>query len=180
MLYYIHGYESSPDGEKGRLFQKALHAQAIRYRDCAPEQLVIGDCLERISQAIKGDTDVVLIGSSLGGFLAAQTALKNHNVKKLVLLNPAIMPPETDLGTIPRLPRKMLEDMIEPRLFTEKLAAQTFIVRGTEDEVVPDDWVLSFAQAQEATMVLVADDHRLSGTLPQLPEMIASFLKKDC
>ena len=78
MLYYIHGYQSSPDGNKGTLFREKLNAKAIKYRDCEPEDLIISDCLKRISEEISNDKDVVLIGSSLGGFLAALTAITHH------------------------------------------------------------------------------------------------------
>ena len=81
MLYYIHGFQSSPDSNKGRIFREKLNAMAIKYRDCNPEDIVISDCLKRISDVIKNDRDVVLIGSSLGGFLASSTAINHPNVK---------------------------------------------------------------------------------------------------
>ena len=87
-IYYIHGYLSSPDSNKGVIFKEKLGAVAIKYRDCEPENLVISDCLKRISDIIKNDKNVVLIGSSLGGFLAVKTALVHSNVKKLILLPP--------------------------------------------------------------------------------------------
>ena len=40
-LFYIHGYQSSPDGDKGILFREQLHAKAIKYRDCEPEDLLL-------------------------------------------------------------------------------------------------------------------------------------------
>jgi predicted esterase YcpF (UPF0227 family) len=69
MLYYLHGYQFSPFSEKGTLLKETLHAIPITYRDGAPEDLVISECLSRISDVIKKDKQVVLIGSSLGGFL---------------------------------------------------------------------------------------------------------------
>jgi len=94
MLYYIHGYLSSPNSTKGTLLKKTLNAHPIKYRDCQPEELLISDCLNQISNVIKNDHEVTLIGSSLGGLLAVKTAQKNQNVKKLILLNPAIIPPD--------------------------------------------------------------------------------------
>ena len=62
MLYYIHGFESSPDGTKGMIFKEKLNAKAIKYRDCKPEEIVILNCLSRIAEEIKGDKNVVIIG----------------------------------------------------------------------------------------------------------------------
>jgi predicted esterase YcpF (UPF0227 family) len=100
MLYFLHGYQSSPDGEKAIIFKKTLNAIPIKYQDSTLEDLVISKALYRISDAIKNDQQAVLIGSSLGGFLAASTALTHPTVKHIILLNPAIIPPDIDLHTI--------------------------------------------------------------------------------
>ena len=177
MLYYIHGYQSSPDGDKGTLFTEQLDAKAIQYRDCKPEDLIISDCLKNIYDAIKHDKNVILIGSSLGGFLAASTALQLPTVTKIILLNPAIIPPTTNLDEHQDVPRTILEDMINKRLFTEKLSADICILRGSEDTVVPDNWILDFAIAQEATIKFLHDDHRFSHNLLRLPKIIAQMIQ---
>ena len=171
-LFYIHGYESSPDSNKGIIFREKLDAKAIKYRDCKPEDLVISDCLKRISDVIKNDTNVVLIGSSLGGFLAVETALVHPNVKKLILLNPAIIPPSADLDKHEGVPRRILEDMMDKRLFEKRLKADITIFRGTEDDTVPDDWITEFAKVQKAKIILLKDDHRFSKYSDSLPEII--------
>ena len=177
MLYYIHGYQSSPNGDKALILKKNLQVIPVPYRDVPPEELVISQCLSRISQAITNDDYVVLIGSSLGGFLAAAIALTHLNVKQLILLNPAIIPPETDLTTIQGMPQRILKEMVTPALFTEKLAAQITILRGTHDDVVPDEWVVRFAQAQHATIRLFDDNHRFSKNLSRLSEIISESIQ---
>ncbi len=87
MLYYIHGYMSNPKSTKGILFKEKLNAIPIKYRDCKPEEIIITDCLEKIKKELEADKDIILIGSSLGGFLVAKTALENKNVKQIILLN---------------------------------------------------------------------------------------------
>jgi predicted esterase YcpF (UPF0227 family) len=179
MLYFIHGYESSPTGEKATLLKKTLKALPITYRDGAPEDLVIVQALHCISEAIQDDDKVVLIGSSLGGFLAASTALTNRSVRQLILLNPAVIPPETDLTTIQGVPLRIIKEMIDPRLFQQKIPAAITILRGTQDEIVPDEWILRFAEAQEATIKLFNDDHRLSKNLQRLPRIISEILQRN-
>jgi predicted esterase YcpF (UPF0227 family) len=176
MLYYIHGYQSSPNGQKATLLKETLHAVPITYRESAPEDLVISQCLHRILKSIAHDQQVTLIGSSLGGFLAAETAL-NHPTIQLILLNPAIIPPETDLTTIKGMPQRILQEMKDPRLFTEKIPTNITILRGTLDKVVPDDWVYRFAQMQQATIKRFTDDHQFTTTFQRLPQIIKDILK---
>lgn len=178
MLYYLHGYQSSPSGQKAVLFQETVHAIPISYREGLPEDLVISECLSRIHQVIKNDHQVVLIGSSLGGFLAASTALRHQNVRQLILLNPAVIPPEVDLYTIQGMPLRILKEMSDPRLFQERITAAITILRGTQDDVVPEFWIQRFAEAQKATLQCYDDDHRFSNTLHNLPRIIFELLEE--
>ena len=175
MRYYIHGYLSSPDGAKGTLFQKTLDAKAIQYRTCEPEKLVISECLQKINETIKDDPQVLLIGSSLGGFLAAETALHNPYVKKLVLLNPALIPPDVDVSRLTDMPQSILQDMQDPDLFTKKINTEMLIFIGTEDSVVPNSWGIEFAKIQEARIQFLHDNHQLSQYLSQLPMYLSDF-----
>ena len=175
-LYYIHGYLSSPDSAKGQLFKEKLGAKPIKYRDCEPEDLVISDCVERISNEIKDDPDVVLIGSSLGGLLAAKTALDQSNVKKLILLNPATIPLTVDVNTIEDMPSRILNEMKDSRLFEEKINAEITILMGLEDDVIPSNWVLDFATAQKATIKFLHDDHSFTKNIDNLPDIIAEII----
>ena len=179
MLYYLHGYQSSPNGEKATLLKDTLHALPIAYRDSSLEELGISHCLHRISEAIQADPQVILIGSSLGGFLAASTALIHPTVTQLILLNPAIIPPDSDLTTVEGMPLRILREMQDPRLFQEEIPAAITILRGTLDDVVPDHWVLSFALAQQATIHLYTDDHRFSKNLHRLPKIISELIRKE-
>jgi len=74
------------------------------------------------------------------------------------------------------MPLRILEEMKDPRLFTEKIPAAITILRGTQDDIVPDQWILSFAQAQNATLQLFNDDHRLSKNLKELPGLISALI----
>jgi len=178
MLYYIHGYMSEPNSTKGVIFSKKLDAKAIKYRDCKPEELVISDCLNRINEEIKDDSKTVLIGSSLGGLLAAKTALNNPNVTHLILLNPAIIPLDFDISKIQDMPQSILAYMKDTRLYKEKISSKILIIAGTMDDVVPNGWIVEFAKAQEATVKFLHDDHSLTQNINQLPEIISNFLEE--
>jgi predicted esterase YcpF (UPF0227 family) len=178
MIYYIHGYNSSPTGAKGTLFKETLHAVPITYRTGPPETLVIPQCLQTISEAIKDDSNVILIGSSFGGFLAATTALHHATVREMILLNPAIIPPHTNLRKIQEMPPQLFLQMMRPELFEQKIPAAISILRGTDDAVVPDQWVLTFAKAQEASIRFLHDDHVFSKNLSSLPAIISKILRQ--
>lgn len=167
---------SDPQSTKGTIFKEKLNAKAIKYRDCEPEDLVISDCLLRIKKEIENDKNAILIGSSLGGLLAAKTALENTNVKQLILLNPAIIPPYVDISKIQGMPQKILADMQDIHLFNVKISSEIFILLGTEDDVVPNKWGLEFAKAQKATVKLLSDDHQFSKNLEKLPDIISSII----
>jgi len=179
MLYYIHGYLSEPNSAKGTLFKQQLNAKAIKYRNCEPEDLVISDCLNHIEKEIENDKNVVLIGSSLGGFLAAKTALEHSTVKQTILLNPAIIPPSYNISKLQGMPRRILQDIQDVRLFKEKIASEIFILIGTMDDLIPPNWPLEFAIAQKATIRFLPDDHSFTYNLNQLPEIIGNILDKN-
>jgi predicted esterase YcpF (UPF0227 family) len=176
MLYYIHGYQSAPNSAKGALLQEKLNARSISYRQGKPEDLRIDDCVQNILDAIRNDNDVVLIGSSLGGLLAAKVALERSEVKTLILLNPAIIPPHADMSRIKGIPERILSEMKDDRLLHGKISARITILIGTRDEVVPKDWVLDFAIAQQATVKFLADDHAFTANLDRLPHLIEEIL----
>ena len=176
MLYYIHGYQSNPESTKGVLFSRHLQAKAIPYRKGKPEDLVIADCLHRIAREITCDTEVTLIGSSLGGFLAAKTALEHPQVQRLVLLNPAVIPPTIDVNSLTGMPLRILRDMQEPLLFQQKVKADVVLLLGTLDDVVPNAWGWEFAQVQEALVKFLHDDHRFSHHLEELPKILSPYV----
>ena len=176
MLYYIHGYLSEPNSAKGILLREKLNAIPIKYRDCLPEKLIISDCVERILDYIKDDKETILIGSSLGGLLAAKTAIEKQDIKQLILLNPAIIPTHVDITKIKDIPQSILKDMQDEKLFKEKIKAKIFIIAGTMDDTVPNEWVVKFAKAQQATLRFLHDDHSLTQNIEKLPNLIKTVI----
>ena len=179
MLYYIHGYMSEPNSTKGTLFKEKLNAKAIKYRDCEPEDLVISDCLDRIKREIKNDDNAILIGSSLGGFLAAKTALENKNVQQLILLNPAIIPPSIDITKVQGMSQRILSDMQDINLFKDKISSSIFILIVLNDDLIPLKWPLEFALSQDTTIKFFDDDHSFTQNLNKLPKIIDKILYKN-
>jgi predicted esterase YcpF (UPF0227 family) len=178
MRYYIHGYLSEPNSTKGTLLKEKLGVFPIKYRNVPPEELKISDCVKKIKDQIKNDNEAVLIGSSLGGLLAAKTAVDLPNVRTLILLNPAIIPIDYDLEKIKDMPKRILEEMKDSNLFAKKINSKIFVLIGTQDDVVPNSWPRSFAKAQNAAIMEFEDDHSFSKNLENLPSIITEILNK--
>ena len=92
-ILYLHGFASSPSSNKARFFAELLRSSGARVDipDLAGgdfEHLTITGQLRLIEQTAAGDP-VSLIGSSMGGYLAALYAARHPEVPRVVLLAPA-------------------------------------------------------------------------------------------
>src|ERR1039458_9214966 len=92
-ILYLHGFASSPASSKARFFAERLRAAGavIDIPDLAAgdfEHLTISGQLRVIERAASGNP-VALMGSSMGGYLAALYAARHPEVSRLVLLAPA-------------------------------------------------------------------------------------------
>ncbi len=147
-LVFIHGLESTSQGTKGQFFRKNF-----------PQMIVedyFGDFNERMQKLaglIDGKDNLILVGSSYGGLMAAQYALQNENrVQKMILLTPALMLPEFTPGA------------------GQQLNIPVTIYHGTEDDVVDPYLVKSIAEKvfRQLEHHMVSDDHSLTKTFPSL------------
>jgi len=90
---YLHGFASSPSSRKARFFAERFQELGIGLEipDLAEgnfRNLTLTAQLNVIARA-SCDEPVSLIGSSMGGYLAALYAAQHPEVEKLVLLAPA-------------------------------------------------------------------------------------------
>ncbi len=143
-ILYIHGSDSSSQTYKATLLRDIFPGMRIPdFAGGLPERM---EQLEKILGAESGWT---LVGSSLGGLMAALFAI-NHpeQVQKLVLLAPAL--------TLPG--------------FTQSLSSQvstpTVIIQGTRDEFIPLEATRNLAEKifLHLTYIPVDDNHRLHKT----------------
>jgi pimeloyl-ACP methyl ester carboxylesterase len=143
-LVFIHGLDSSSRGAKGAYFQ-------ARYPRMIVEDFV-GTFEERMAQmeALLADQgDLTLIGSSLGGLMAAVFSCRNgEKIAKLILLAPALN----------HLPPAFYQDL--------HLNFPVVIYHGSQDDVVPPVPVHDLAHKifTNLTYHLVEDDHSLHQT----------------
>jgi len=92
-VVYLHGFASGPSSSKARYFRRVLEnaGAPVDVPDLAAgdfEHLTVTGQLRVIENAA-GTSPIALIGSSMGGYLAALYAAGHPQVSRLVLLAPA-------------------------------------------------------------------------------------------
>jgi uncharacterized protein len=92
-VLYLHGFASSPQSRKAQFFSEMLAGQGVHLETPALdrgdfEHLTITGQLHVVEETAGGE-EVVLIGSSLGGYIASLYAARHPNVLRVLLLAPA-------------------------------------------------------------------------------------------
>jgi dienelactone hydrolase len=143
---FIHGLESSSGGTKGTYFSKGYHGMIVEdYFGTLDERMI------KLNRILADKNDLILVGSSYGGLMAAIYACENElKVKKLILLAPALNLAE-----------------FEPYL-AKKIDITVIAYHGSQDDVVPLEPVKKIATSifSNISYNTVNDDHPLSATFP--------------
>ena len=144
IIIFIHGYESSGQGFKGRLFREIFpHILTPNFE---------GDLDHRMESLVKilhSQTGWILIGSSFGGLMATLFASRfPSQVKQLILLAPALVPP-----------------FFHEDLQVHSIEIPTTIYHGRHDDVIRlQDLQQILPLFQNLELHVVDDDHRLHAT----------------
>ena len=145
---FIHGLESSSQGTKGLFFRKRYPEMIIEDYTGSFRQR-----MNKLEALLAKKDDLIIVGSSYGGLMAAVYACLNEAcVKKLVLLAPALH-----------------LDTYKPYL-NKKLSIPVAIFHGLRDEVVPLEEVQTVAGQiyKNCTFTVLEDDHSLHDTFATL------------
>jgi uncharacterized protein len=203
-ILYFHGFASSPASGKARFFQAAFRNRGvdIEIPDLAAgdfEHLTITGQLETISRLARREP-VSLIGSSMGGYLAALYASTHPEVNRVALLAPAFgfgkRWPET-LGTETvaewqrngwrtifhygegrerRLHYGLLEDAGQYPAYPD-VSQPTLIFHGALDDVVPAAFSETFAASHpDASLEVLDSGHELHNVLDYMAPRVLGFL----
>jgi hypothetical protein len=210
-VVYLHGFASSPQSTKAQFFARKFAEAGVGFEAPALdagnfEKLTISGQMQVVEKAVSGTAQprerVVLMGSSLGGYLAALYAEQNPEaVDRLILLAPAFQFLDRWRA---RLDARELEKWkqqgwapvyhygvkAEQRLGYQFLAdaskyppipdfeQSALILHGTEDPVVPYQVSRDFAQAHARTrLALFQSGHELTDVLEGLWRETAAFLE---
>lgn len=156
---FCHGRESGPWGTKIRRLARV--AEQFGCRVISPDDRDTLDPDERVRRLETLAADIpgplLLVGSSMGGYVAAAAARQLQPLG-LFLLAPAI-----------GLPGYALTDPAPQ-------STHLIIVHGWDDTIVPVGNVLRYAEAQRAELHLLPDDHLLQNRLDRIERLFADFL----
>ncbi len=158
-VVFSHGKESGPWGSKITAMAAEVRnlgsaVESVDYRGLDDPADRVRKLLEAAKQF---GAPVVLVGSSMGGYVAAAAASR-LKARGLFLLAPAFY-------------MAGFEDYT-PR----DVACPTAIVHGWHDDIVPVDNSIRWAREQDATLHLLNSDHRLENQIAAICLLLRSFL----
>jgi len=207
VLLYLHGFASGPSSHKARVLSGRFAALGapLHVPDLTPgadgfERSSPSSMLAVVEAALGGgEPPHAIVGSSLGGYLAALAASRDPAVEKLVLLAPAFRLFErwrarlggAELedwrahgletmhyasGRMRRIGFQFFEDAGGLPAFPE-VRVPTLCIAGTRDDTVPFEDVEAFVtRTPSARLVAVDDGHELAASLDRIFDEARAFL----
>lgn len=182
-LIYLHGFNSGPQSLKARETGDRLTSLAPAIRFLCPRlsphpAKALAD-IEHLIRSLSGN--ILLVGSSLGGFYA--TCLAEKLDLRAVLINPAVVPdldlaPYAGQQTNPYTGERYVLTRADLDTLRERHVAHPdprryWLVLGTRDEVL--DWRIAARHYQGARQTIFnGDDHRLT-RWPECLDELAAF-----
>jgi pimeloyl-ACP methyl ester carboxylesterase len=213
VVIYVHGFASSPQSAKASYFSERFAAAGIKFlcpdlNDPAFSTLTVSRMLQQLEKRISSlpPDEVVLIGSSLGGFVAVEAAARQvgearHPLSRLILLAPAVELEwdrwsEVGPGGVERwrqagdvevfhyalerperLKFSFYEDAARYHPAERRLDLPMLIFQGRWDESVSPEIVERFSKRQNSATLHVLDDaHQLKNSLDFIWGEMARFL----
>lgn len=158
-VVFAHGRESGPWGTKIRALAKVAESFDCRVisrdeSDNRDPELRVARLIDEVKSL---DGPVVLVGSSMGGYVATVASQVVRPVG-LFLMAPALGLPDYANQS--------------PQAITRELT----IVHGWSDDIVPADAVLDFARTHQAMLHLVPAGHALLEQVEWLTQLFELFL----
>lgn len=203
-IVYLHGFASSPNSAKARFFRERFRQAGVEMQVPALDRgdfthLTITGQLEAVEEAVAA-RPAVLMGSSLGGYLAALFASTHSEIEKLILMAPALgfprrwreryrkeelehwkrrgVWPVFHHGAGHNLP--LSYDIVEDSLRYEpepEFSRPALIFHGTRDPVVPVDSSREYAARHSNVVLRILDSgHELTDVIDEMWSGICAFL----
>jgi surfactin synthase thioesterase subunit len=158
-VVFSHGKESGPWGSKITAMAAAVRdlgmgAESVDYRG-------LDDPADRVAKLLQQGAQfkqpLVLVGSSMGGHVAA-TAAGGLAARGLFLLAPAFYMAGYEQYT------------------PQNIACPAVIVHGWHDDIVPVENSIRWAREHEAALHLLNSDHRLEDQIEEICRLLRAFL----
>ena len=158
-VVFCHGKESGPWGRKISALAEVARsegydAHSVDYRGLDEPRARVAKLVD-FCKELTGD--LVLVGSSLGGYVAVASASLLH-ARGVFLMAPALY----------------VEGL--PELRAGVLDCPASVIHGWRDDVVPYEHSVRFAHANKAALHLLESDHRLHNQLRVIQYLFEYFL----
>ena len=201
-IVYLHGFASGPGSGKAQFFRGRFEERGVPFEipqldEGDFENMTVSTMLRVIDRAVHGDR-VIMMGSSLGGYLAALYAARHANVERLVLLAPAFEFPKRwrerygeqlaawkRVGSLPffhysfKGERPLAYGFVEDAAKYEDdpdFAQPALVLHGINDPVVPIEVSRNFcARHPDSRLYELDSAHELTDVLDSLWVQTASF-----
>lgn len=143
-IMFFHGLESGPHGRKYHALSEHFDVESPDFQGMG-----IDERLAKATELTTGETDLIVVGSSFGGLLAALLYARHpERFFSYVLAAPALMLADED--EITAMPRDAV------------------VVHGSRDDVVAIGPVRTLCRTFGIEVVEVDDDHRLAASIDVL------------
>ncbi len=206
-IVYLHGFASSPGSKKAQFFRGRFAELGIGLEipDLAEGDfagLTVSGQLRVIERASRGEP-VTLMGSSMGGYLAALYAARHPEVDKVVLMAPAFCFQRRWRETLGEAKMEewrrsgalevfhygegravpvgyqLIEDAQQYEDYPD-VAQPVLIFHGQNDTVVPPEYSVAFAEKHpRAKLRLMQSDHELVNVMDDMWMETEAFLFGD-
>lgn len=161
VIYFAHGKESGPWGTKISLLANIARARGFVVE--SPDYSVIANPDQRVQKLLsicEADLEnLILVGSSMGAYVST-VASEILRPQGLFLMAPAFYTEGYD------------QQNPHPN------AKFTTMIHGWDDEVIPVERSIRFAQEHKVELHITNGDHRLTNQLPLLQTLFGHFLDR--
>jgi acetyl esterase/lipase len=161
LVIFAHGKESGPWGSKIKHLAAIAekHGAAVLSPDYSDIQEDPDARVARLlSMTLPPHDRLVLVGSSMGGYVST-VASQTLKPAGLFLMAPAVYIPGFGVDQDPA-----------------PSADHVCVVFGWNDEIIPVEYGIRFAQKHRASLHVLDGDHRLNSVLPKVGELFEQFL----
>lgn len=146
-IYFLHGQEGNTKGYKAIMLSRLFEHIKVPYFEGSMTKR-----MHKLRELLAEESDIVLIGSSMGGLMATLYALEAPSqVDKLILLAPAL-------------------PLFDWSYTNHPIDLPVIIFHGKADDIVPLPEAKADAQAlfRNLTFKEVKDGHRLKNTVDEI------------
>lgn len=152
-IFFFHGLESGPIGTKSLRLEEEFEITSPDFEG----MMSIHERLEKAERLTESASDLLVVGSSFGGLLAALLYSRHpERFRNYVLMAPALY--------------------LDEARDIERMPEGAVVIHGTDDEIVPIEDVREFCSDYDVEFIEVDDGHRLHGALDLMVEKVRELI----